>query len=182
MKTLFNGIFTLTLLILFAGCSVVETSDDPVLDDSFFESAEALEMSLVSDGLVTIEQSQSGSYRFAEKSNEVINDSESFEALWNDLHANQSSLPELPEVDFSVYTVIASMMGIQNSGGHSIEIQNVAEADNIIGVKIEERQPGSGCFTTGALTSPFHIVKISKQSRKEFLFTTNRTIFECELE
>lgn len=182
MKALIYSIFAVAISVLFAGCSALGTSDNFELDDSFFENAEALEKSVVSNGVVTIKQSQNGSYRFSKKSNEIINDSESFETLWNDLHANQSPLPELPEVDFSKYTVTASMMGVQNSGGFSIEITKVAEVDNIIGIKIEEMEPGYGCFTTAALTSPFHIVKIPKQSGKDFHFTTNRTAIDCESE
>lgn len=183
MKALFYSIFfAVAISVLFAGCTALGTSDDFELEDSFFENAEGLEIGVVSDGVVTIEQSQFGSYRFSEKSNEIINDSDSFESLWNDLHGNRNPLPELPKVDFSKFTVIVSMMGIQNSGGFSIEITKVAEVDNMIGIKIEEIEPGEGCFTTAALTSPFHIVKIPKRSGKEFQFATSRTAIDCETE
>ncbi|MGF1669888.1 MAG: protease complex subunit PrcB family protein [Balneolaceae bacterium] len=179
MKTGFHTSIVLLLTVLIAGCSSLGTDDELDLDNSFFERALEMTMSTVSNSLVSIEQSQTGSYKFSEKTNEVINDPGSFATLWDDLHANRIPLPELPEVDFTEYTVIASMMGIQNSGGHSIEILKVANADNVIGVKIEEREPGAGCVTTAVLTSPFHIVKIPKTSGSDIRFTTDRITFEC---
>lgn len=183
MKTSLNNFMAATLLAtLMAGCSIVETDDEFKLDDSFFENATVMETSTVAESLVTIDQSQFASYKFSKKSNEVINDSKSFERLWKDIHANRTPLPELPEVDFTEYTVIAAMMGIQSSGGYTIEILEIAEADNVVGVKIKEHEPGSDCVTTAALTSPFHIVKIHKRVGSVFRFTTDRTVFQCDSE
>jgi hypothetical protein len=179
MKTHLHTSIVLLLSVLIAGCSSLGTDDELELDDSFFERAIEMQLSTVSNSLVTIEQSKMGNYKFSEKTNKVINDPGSFATLWDDLHANRTPLPELPEVDFTEYTVIASMMGIQNSNGHSIEISKVANADNVIGVKIEEREPGADCVTTAALTSPFHIVKIPKTSGADLRFTTVRITFDC---
>lgn len=181
MKTSLNNFLIVILFAtLLASCSTFGTDDGFDLDDSFFENATVMETSTVAESLVTIEQSQFGSYKFSEKSNKVINDSESFKRLWKDIHANRTPLPELPEVDFTEYTVIAAMMGVQSSGGHTIEILEIAEADNVVGVKIEENVPGSDCVTTAALTSPFHIIKIQKRVGSDFRFTTDRTVFKCE--
>lgn len=177
---LYTYLIPILFITLIASCSTFGTDDEFDLDDSFFEIATAMETSTVAESLVTIDQSQYASYKFSEKSNEVINDSESFERLWKDIHANRTPLPELPEVDFAESTVIAAMMGVQSSGGYTIEILEIAEADNVVGVKIEENEPGSDCVTTAALTSPFHIVKIQKRVSSDFRFTTDRTVFECE--
>lgn len=180
MKTFIHTISAILFVAFIAGCSVLGADDKgDLLDDSFFETATTLETSTVANSFVTIEQSQFASYKFSEKTNEIINDSQSFETLWEDIHANTTPLPELPEIDFTEYTVIASMMGVQNSGGYSIEISEIAASDDIIGVKIEEREPGSDCVTTGALTSPFHIVKVPKSPDGDVRFTTDRTVFEC---
>lgn len=177
---LYTFLAAILLANLIAGCSIVETNDEFSLDDSFFENATTMESSTVADGLVTIEQSQFASYKFSEKSNEVINDTDSFVRLWEDIHANKTPIPELPEINFDEYTVVASMMGVQNSGGYSIEILEIAKNDDIVGVKIKEKEPGSDCITTGALTSPFHIVKVPKSVASSFRFTTDHMVFECE--
>lgn len=167
---------------LIAGCSIFGTDAEFELDDSFFKNATAIKSSTVAHSWVNIEQSQHGSYKFSKKTKKVINDSQSFEILWEDIHANRSPLPETPEVDFDEYTVVAVMMGVQNSGGYSIEIIEIAEADNVVGVKIKEKEPGTDCVTTAALTSPFHIVKVPKRVDPDFRFTTDRRVFKCESE
>jgi len=173
-------IFFAIFFVISTGCSSVGTNDEIDLNESFFDNASKVQFSTVSDSLVTIEQSQSGNYKFEEKTNIIINDPETFENFWKDLHSNRSPLPELPEVDFSENTVIASMMGVQSSGGFTIEISEISEADDIIGVKIEETEPGPNCVTTAVLTSPFHIVKIPKAGDADIRFVTNRTAVDCE--
>lgn len=166
--------------ILIAGCSDAGVNDTAELDNSFFETAAEIQFSTVSDSIITISQSQSGSYTFSDKTNLVINEQAAFEAFWKDLHSNKSLPPELPDVDFSEYTVIAAMMGVQPTGGFSIEISKISRGDNVTGVKIEEREPGASCGTFQALTAPFHVVKIPKANDTDIRFVTNRTAVDCE--
>ena len=176
------NIFIILLGLLISGCSMLETKDEVSVDEPFFEEAKSMEVSTVSNSFVTIAQSERASYEFAEKSNKVINDVDSFETFWNQLYTNRDNPPQLPDVDFSKYSVVAAMMGIQDTGGHSIDVVKVAEANNIIGVKIEEMEPARNCVVTEALTSPFHIVKIEKNDATDFKFSTERTIYECDTE
>jgi len=168
-------------LVGLMGCESVNSSEQTGVDDSFFSRAEQVSFTTVTDSVITIEQSQFGSYAFQDKTNSVITNSNEFEQLWENLHAGRSPLPELPEVDFKEYTVLASMMGVQSNGGFGITIQKVGRSDGTLGVQIEEVEPGQGCFTISALTSPFHIVKVPHISNdQDVQFTTNRFTRDCE--
>ena len=168
------------LLITLLGCDGVNSSEDAGFDDSFFAGAQEVSIRTVADSIITIDQSQFGSYAFQDKTNRVIQDPAAFVQFWDELHANQSPIPDLPDINFSEYTVLAAMMGVQSSGGFSITISRAGTSDGILGVMIEEKEPGEGCFNIAALTSPFHIVKVPKISdRDDVRFTTNRTQVNC---
>lgn len=176
---LFNIFFAAFFIVITAGCSSVGTNDNAELDDSFFESAADIQFSTVSQTFVTIDQSSTGNYKFEEKENLVINDQESFEVFWKELHSNQEPLPEMPDVDFGEITVIAAMMGVQSTGGFTIEISQISRAENVVGVKINEVEPGANCFLTQVLTAPYHVVKTPK-IEANIEFVTNRKTKNCD--
>jgi hypothetical protein len=172
--------FTLVITLLFlTACNTVDLDSDFDLDESFFENANTIETKTVALDAVTVVQSGSGSYRFSETEQMVINNHEEFEAIWEELYSTLSPTPELPEIDFDEYTVIAVMMGAQPTGGYSIQIEKVSEADGVIGVKISENEPGTSCSTIQVVTSPFHIVKIPNRDSGDFKFSTSRTTTDC---
>lgn len=168
-------------LIIMVGCDSVNSSEENGLGDSFFSRAEQVSFTTVTDSVISIKQSDFGSYAFQDKTNRVITNSSEFEQLWKDLHASRSPIPKLPEVNFEEYTVLASMMGVQSSGGFHITIQKVGVSGDMVGVQIEEVEPGQGCITISALTSPFHIVKVPKiATGQDVRFATNRSTKVCE--
>jgi hypothetical protein len=174
-----NTFFAVFFIVITAGCSNVGTNNQLDLDDSFFENATDIQFSTVSQNFVTIDQSSTGNYKFEEKESLVINDQESFEVFWKDLHSNQDPLPEMPDVDFSESTVITAMMGVQSTGGFSIEITQISRAENVAGVKITEVEPGSNCGVIQVITAPYHIVKIPKIDAN-IEFVTNRITKDCD--
>jgi hypothetical protein len=179
MKILINHFLIVIFSMALYACTSNGLNDGLEQDNSLHDESQRIELINVSDSIITIDQSQMGSYAFSEKTYKVVQDEEYFQDLWKELNSNKHPLPELPEIDFSEYTILASMMGIQKSGGYTIEIVDVGKKDGEIGVKIEEREPGAGCITATVLTAPYHIVKILKQSDYDFKFTTRRNVFEC---
>jgi len=174
-----NTFFAVFFIVITAGCSSVGTNDNADLDESFFESAAEVQFSTVSQNFVTIDQSSTGNYKFEEKENLVINDQESFEVFWKELNANQNPLPEIPDIDFSEFTVIAALMGIKSTGGFTIEISQISRAENVAGVKITEVEPGSNCVVTQVITAPYHVVKTPKIDAN-IEFVTKRITKECD--
>src|SRR3989338_8741704 len=97
-----------------------------------------------------------------EKSQKVIQNSEDFLELWNEV----GSLKLLEEIDFSKYTVIAVAQGQKPTGGYSIEINKVKETRVKIQVYIIETFPDPDDVVTQAFSSPYHIIKIEKSNKK----------------
>jgi len=98
------------------------------------------------------------------KSNIVIsNEHDWFELLEKiDVSSDVSSTFSENNIDFGVYTVIASFDDIKMSGGYSIEISDllIIDAEKII-VKIKRADNGPGRVSS-VITQPFHIVKIPR--------------------
>lgn len=176
LKNLFLSFSTLALLISIAACDVTDTGvDEPGLS----EDAVKLEFATVDSAVITLDQSAYGSYAFRESTRLVLETEQEFESFWELLHHNISPTPDTPDVDFSEYTVLAVMMGVQNTGGYSITVSEVISDDGIIHVMIEEMAPGSGCDNIQVLTSPYHIVKIPAVTGAEFKYVIERNTNNC---
>ncbi|MFQ5910237.1 MAG: protease complex subunit PrcB family protein [Thermoplasmata archaeon] len=65
-------------------------------------------------------------------------------------------------MDFSLHTVLVSLLGMKPSGGYSIEIIEVIQDTEGAVVEVRASVPGPNCVVTHAITYPGHIVKIPK--------------------
>ncbi|RMD99418.1 MAG: protease complex subunit PrcB family protein, partial [Deltaproteobacteria bacterium] len=72
--------------------------------------------------------------------------------------------PPPPTIDFATHFVVAAFMGQKRSGGFAITITHVRYEAGTLVVTYRERVPPRGGFVTMALTSPYHIVKLSRQT------------------
>ena len=79
-----------------------------------------------------------------------------FQALW----AQHAGAEPLPQVDFSVESVVVLQLGQRNSGGYSIEPQEVTERDGTLRVVAPVKSPGRGTIVTMALTSPYAFLAV----------------------
>jgi len=102
------------------------------------------------------------------KQNLVISD----QATWSNLITKMNTVNNVSDrfsetdVDFSEYKIIVVFDDIKGSGGHSLALDIMANADNII-VKVTGLAPKG--MATSNITQPFHIVKI-KNSDLPILF------------
>jgi hypothetical protein len=104
-----------------------------------------------------------GSYSAAEEASQVlISRLPEWQAFWTRLHANRSPEPPLPQVDFATETVLACTCGSRNSGGFRVKVASLAYSGELCLLSLLYTEPGSGCFTTEALTQPYHIVVFRK--------------------
>lgn len=161
MTSIKLSLFLITIGLV-AGC---ETTG---LDNDFFNDAEE----------ISFEEVETGYYGSVSNQNLVLRKEAQFVAFWDSLHQNKTPIPDLPNVDFSNQMVIAATMETQPSGGYSIEITQVSLKNGILGVKVLNSKPDDGCITTGALTTPYHLVKLDKRN-EEVAFFEEEQINEC---
>lgn len=109
-----------------------------------------------------------------EQKNYVIKNSKD----WNDLWSKMDNTRDVPIV-FNRDMIIAVFQGKKSTGGYSIEINRITEKENEIEVSVLETSSGSGCMVTKMLTSPYHIIKLAKQT-KEIKFNVTRMTNNCE--
>jgi hypothetical protein len=176
LRNLFLFISSFALLISIASCDLTDTGID---ENELSDDAIKLEFATVDSAIITLDQSAHGSYAFREKTQLVLESEGEFAAFWELLHHTMSPTPSLPDVDFSEFTVLAVMMGVQPTGGYSILVTDVISDNGKLHVKIDEKAPGSGCTNIQVLTSPYHIVKIPAVSGADFDFVTDRKSVDC---
>lgn len=103
----------------------------------------------------------------------IVNEEEFIE-LWRLIYGTQGSTR--PPVNFTMNEVIAVFDGTHSSGGYRVSVTDVVDAGGVRTVHILREEPGEGCITTEAITSPFQIVRVSKTTlpivREEQTVTT----------
>ena len=107
------------------------------------------------------------------KSENVITTQEEWMNFWESVSPNDGPVPQ---IDFDKKMVIAVLMGQKSTGGYSIEITNVIEQENDVIVKIKEISPGPNCGADAVLTSPYHIIEVSKSVMPVVNFITAQEI------
>jgi len=109
--------------------------------------------------LLTIAQGDAS--RISEPRRMLARSEEEWRALWA-LHAG----PEAPSpaLDFAQVMAAAAFAGERPSAGHSIHISAVPAADGDIHLVASERAPGPGIAAAAMITSPFHIVAVSRDA------------------
>lgn len=82
------------------------------------------------------------------------------ERLWNRAYGTVTPQPPVPEVDFGRSSVAAFFLGTQNSGGYSVEVQNVAVERGEVYLDVATTEPAPGTLSTQALTNPWVMVRV----------------------
>ena len=73
-----------------------------------------------------------------------------------------SGIIENKSIDFDNDIVLAAFFGQKNTGGYIIRIEKVENSGDLTTVTIRETSPSPNCVVTEGLTTPYHIVTISK--------------------
>jgi len=104
---------------------------------------------------------------------EWVTQPESFQALWEAAQAGPQ-----PSVDFERDGVVAVFMGERPTGGHGIQVEQVALRDDELLVEVLLQSPGPECLTTQALTQPYQIVSVPRAA-EQAIFTTRSVLVPC---
>ena len=83
-----------------------------------------------------------------------------WEKLWRQ-HAGERARPP---VDFAKETVLAVFLGSRPTAGFSIEIAGTRQDGPTLIVQYRETRPAAGGIVAQVLTSPYHIVAMSKSA------------------
>lgn len=168
------------LIVTAGGCTSRLVDSETDVDLAFFETAQTVNYQTLGLDYVTLKESSMGNSWLTERRNEVLTDIEAFEAFWEELHANQSPRPDLPDVDFATEMVVAVVLGLRSSGGYAVEVKKVAEKGGKIGVLVEETAPGPSCGTFAAMTSPYHLIKMKQASVTPLEFVDTKKTIVCD--
>ncbi len=87
-----------------------------------------------------------------------LHDNPSWTAFWAKHRGNHVPVPEAMQVDFAKDVAIAVVLGTRGNGGYSIEVKQLEFTIGNYHVEATETQPGSNCFTSKAITNPYHII------------------------
>jgi PrcB C-terminal len=98
--------------------------------------------------------------------------------VWRSLTAGITPRPRLPRVDFSRHMLLVAVQGRQPSGGHETTITGVGDTGGRLIAFVDDLSPGPGCITTGAITSPYHVVRV-RRSRDPVDFTRHPVERDC---
>jgi len=148
---------TLPLLLCFAmaaGCddSVRDLADPP---DPVPEAAVRMEAQPIDEATVTFS-------RIEDRRRLLIDDETAWAEFWAEFHGAVTPMPPLPQVDFSTHVIVAATMGQRSSGGFSIEVADVYEADGTLYPVVVEVSPGPSCVATTVITAPAVAVRVER--------------------
>jgi hypothetical protein len=96
----------------------------------------------------------------------VIRGQSEWAAVWDVLWGRDARKPPLPPVDFARETVLLAASGTRPTGGHSIAIPSVEDADGTLKVQVVERSPGRTCMTTQVITHPATAVAVARVTER----------------
>lgn len=84
---------------------------------------------------------------------------------------NQNTTPgmDMPEVDFSLETVVFATAGQLSSGGYTVAIDKIIETEDSVEVYVGGTSPAPGDYVTTVMTSPFVLVSF-KAPQKPVVF------------
>jgi hypothetical protein len=100
---------------------------------------------------------------YGEPTTLVLRDRAAWEGAWGRLHRGGGA-PAAPAVDFAREMVLVVALGERPSGGYDVAIDAVAPdvAGGGATVRYTAREPGEGCMSTQALTSPAIAVRAAR--------------------
>lgn len=146
------AVLPVVVSLIAAGCDRAPTESDwPPLPPNF---------SVVDYEL--IDELQSFNNGIADRRRQVITNADEWAAFWEEFEAGREPRSDPPPVDFTTHVVLVAAMGGRPTGGYSISIEGVFEAQDRLTVRVLERSPGSSCIVTQAATRPVTGVRVPR--------------------
>ncbi len=84
---------------------------------------------------------------------------------------------QLRHLDYNRFFAVLVLQGLKSTGGFSVTVQRISRENNQVTVQIQFIEPGPGAWITGAFTSPYHLIAVSKRGewrqQIRFVLVTN---------
>jgi hypothetical protein len=151
------AVTTLVVAVSMAGCN--DSATAPPAANVPSDAAE-LSGTRVLEGSLFQFRAFSG---YTERQRLVIRTAEQWAQAWARITQNISPPQPAPPVDFDHEMVILVAMGQRPTGGYSITVEGVYDADGRTFAEVRERSPGAGCGTTQAFTQPIDAVRVPRR-------------------
>lgn len=103
-----------------------------------------------------------------EKSYKVFTSLEDFKSSFDSPLLNEEVQKALTAIDFNSHSLISLHLGLKNTGGYAITVEEVKVNKNRSTVVVKESSPKPGENVTMALTAPFCIAVIEKNNEIVF--------------
>lgn len=85
----------------------------------------------------------------------------------------------MPSVDFSKSYVIAVFAGTEPTGGYSISVDKITDADGVRSVSVIIDEPGAECTVVEEITSPYQFVVVPFSDNQALSHTDVRVKKDC---
>lgn len=92
-----------------------------------------------------------------ERKNYIARDQAALTRIWALAYGEET---EVPDIDFETQQVIGVFDGEHGTGGYNVDVTSVHDTKDARVVTIVRTEPGEGCITTQAITSPFLIIAL----------------------
>jgi hypothetical protein len=96
------------------------------------------------------------------RTNYRITNNDDLGTVWAMIYSSQSGAPNLPQVDFSKYEVLALFDGSHSTSGYDIKIDAIQDQNANRNVRIIHVAPGTGCKIVSRPDNPFILVQVPK--------------------
>lgn len=103
----------------------------------------------------------------------VVNDPFTWAQVWAEHTALLQPPPALPLIDFGSQTVVGVFLGSRPNGCYGVRIDEIRVEPDLVRVFFSERRPFFNEVCTQAITTPAHLVAISKTSLPFLFVKTN---------
>lgn len=94
----------------------------------------------------------------------TVRDRDTWQSIWIQIHRRGSTVPSLPEIDFSTDMVVVAALGAQPSSGYGVTITGASETNGVVTVEADSSSPGRNCVTLTVITYPTDIVRMPRRS------------------
>lgn len=92
----------------------------------------------------------------------VVSDPVSWAALWAAHTSSQAPVLILPPIDFSTRMVVGVFLGPRPNGCYAVRIEEIFTEPGRAVVRFSERRPSPNEICSQAITTPAHIVTVSR--------------------
>jgi hypothetical protein len=80
-----------------------------------------------------------------------------------EIHIPSGLAVKLRQLDYDRFFAILVLQGLKSTGGFSITVQRLSRENHQVTVWGQFVEPGPGTWVTGAFTSPYHLIAVSKR-------------------